>query len=87
MYGPTDLELGRLGRDQKLDAYVVIPPLVSQYRTGSAGDSEINEYAGKFEGNEKGRSGSHVVTSARKALKSLHRGKKEEAALRQGRDR
>ncbi|KAL9109430.1 MAG: hypothetical protein Q9227_005938 [Pyrenula ochraceoflavens] len=73
LYGPTDLELGRLGRDKKLDAYVVIPPLVSQYRTGSARDSEINEYASKFEGNEKGQSGSHVVRSARKALKSLYR--------------
>lgn len=73
LYGPTDLELGRLGRDSKLKAMVVIPPLTSQYRTGSAADSEINAYGGKFEGNEQGKSENHIVKSARKALKTLYR--------------
>lgn len=78
LYGPTDLELGRLGRDNKLKAMVVIPPLTSQYRTGSASDSEINAYGGKFEGNEKGKSENHVVRSARKALKTLYRNQHDE---------
>lgn len=51
---------------------VVIPPLIGQYRTGSAADSEINAYGGKFEGNEKGDSGGHIVQSARKSLKTLY---------------
>ncbi|KAL9617990.1 MAG: hypothetical protein Q9160_007238 [Pyrenula sp. 1 TL-2023] len=81
LHGPTDLELSRLGRDGKLEAMVVIPPLIGQYRTGSAGDSEINAYEGKFEGNEKGDSGGHVVKSARKSLRTLYTETADEEGL------
>ncbi|KAF8850038.1 hypothetical protein BDZ45DRAFT_209813 [Acephala macrosclerotiorum] len=66
---PIDVELMHLVQEGTINGLAVVPALMSQYKTGSRVDSNINEISGEFWGYEAGYTGRCMAKSVHKELR------------------